>query len=393
MKANVLLIVSLVIYLSKPCFSIEIDELRQVIEAMESAYIDISVDYTWDQSPPMTQEDIIGTGNLISIGKVSKTLITARPFSERSLSSEKVKLIDEHDRSFDSETKESYNGKIAKCLSIGGWPKPVTDGTITKRKDFMPKLKLSPLGFSVFRFYPEVLLSERLANTELCRMNSQIIKINNCNSISVDFIDPSGRVTHQIYFSADHGYTPVRFDYIKSDKIVMSVDVLGLREISDGIWFPFKGQIKSDSNEWAEVYEAKTVILNQGLTDEDFDFEFPPGTRINDEITNLQYIIRPNEEQFNKWLNDEEIISRIKSNNTPKASICRDKINDTNKDSPKNVTSSTTEIQPKYIDDVSDKAEVVSDKTRSRTLWALIIFPAIVTLVTLGIIRKARRGK
>ena len=106
MKTKILLIVTLIICLNNFCFSMEIDELRQIIKAMESAYIDISIDYTWDQNPPMTQEDVAGTGSLIPIGKRHQTFMTARPFSERSLSSEKVKLMDEHGISFDSETKE-----------------------------------------------------------------------------------------------------------------------------------------------------------------------------------------------------------------------------------------------------------------------------------------------
>ncbi len=272
-----------------------IDELQQIIEAMESAYIDISVDYTWHYDPAPAVEEIAGKGLLIPVGKEQRTFTTARPFSDRSLSSDKITFMTEHGDTFDSESKESYNGSIAKHFHIGGWPKSTMTGTITKRKDFM-KTSGTPLKFSVFYFHPHLALSEWLKNTESCRINSEIVKINDCNSISVEMVTSGGHIYRRIYFSIDHDYTPVRFEFIKGGKVSRSIDVFKFQEVSKGLWFPVKGQIKAEGIERVNVYEAKTVIVNQGLTVKDFDFEFPPGTRIRDEITGQKYIIRPTEE-------------------------------------------------------------------------------------------------
>lgn len=342
MKIKILLVVGLIICLNNSCFSMKINELQQIIKAMESAYIDISLDYIWYHDPPMTKEDVAGTSNLISIGKNQKTFMTARPFGNRSLSSKKLKLMDERGNTFDSESKESYNGNIAKHLTIGGWPNSRIDGTITKRKDFMPISGLTPLKFSVFHHWPD-LLSKELENTEFCRINSHIVKINDCNSISVELVSKTGYVYQRIYFSIDHGYAPVRFDYIKNNKATVSFDALKFQKVSDGVWFPVNGRIKADGDKRMEIYEAKTVVLNQGLTKEAFDFEFPPGTRIVDEILDLQYIIQPT-------------------------------------DTSTTTTLDTTKIQPKISEDNHNKI-------RSKILWALIILLVIAMLVIFGIIK------
>ena len=285
MKIKVLLIVGLIICPYNTCLSMELAELQQVIEAMEAAYVDISVDYTMYRDPLPRVEEIAGKGLLIAISKKQYTFSTARPFSDRSLSSLKVTLMTEHGDTFDSESRESYNGSVAKHLSIGGWPTSSSRGTITKRKDFMPiSSGVTPLRFSVFYRYPDEVLSEMLKN-ELCKTNSQMVKINDCNSISVEFLIPSGPVYRRIYFSVDHDYTPVRFEAINGGKVVFSIDVFKFQEVSKGLWFPVKGQTKAQGSERINVYEAKTVIVNQGLTVKDFDFEFPPGTRIRDEVT------------------------------------------------------------------------------------------------------------
>jgi len=382
---KILLVVTLIICPNTFCFSMDIHELRQVIKAVESAYIDISIDYTWEQNPPMTEEDIAGTGNLLSIGKVQQTFETARPFGDRSLSSKKLRLMDEHGTSFDAESKESYNGNIAKYLSIGGWPNSRKDGTVTKRRDFMAMSEQTPLTFSVFHSYPD-LLSKNLENTKLCRIDSHIVRINDCNSISVELISLYGYVYRRIYFSIDHGYTPVRFAYIKNDKVDVSIDVLKFQEVSNGVWFPVKGQIKAKGDERVGIYEAKAVTINQGLTDKDFDFEFPPGTRVVDEIADLQYITQPTEEQFNKWLNDEDIIAQSKSHIAPTTSAWTTTKNGTQVDNSVRPILDTVKTQPKQIG-------AATDKTRPNLLWVLITFLVIIALIILGITRKMGRAK
>lgn len=287
-----------------PGTQIAIRDLADIFEAIETSFLDIYVEYEWYFEPPLALEDIEGTSNLINKNRPKYTWATARPFTDRSLSSESVELMNEHSDSFKSETKQSYNGNIAKHLSIGGWPNSRIDGTIAKRKDFIPSWKNSPMGFSVLRFYPQ-LLSEQFRLEKGIRLIETIQIINGFHTVCVEFfIEPHG-VFERIFLSTDHGYTPIRFEYVKKGKPSGTIDILALTKLPNSLWFPVSGRISHPEDKNVNVYSATKVTVNQGLKDDYFDIEFPPGTLVVDEITGLQYVIKPTEEEFDEWLDNE----------------------------------------------------------------------------------------
>lgn len=268
---------------------VTVDDLQRIFAAMESSILDVTVEYEWYLDPPTTAAEIAGTSDLREVSHARETFVTARPFAERSLSSSILELADEHDNRFVSSSRQSYNGAVAKQFTNGGWPKPIQSGLVTKRTSFVPSWVLSPMGFTILRFYPDLLSEEMQKNNERFRVGEEVQKVNGFNAVSLDFLLENGNPYQRIYLSVDHSYAPVRFAYLLRDgRVNWTVEVLSLREVSAGIWFPVKGVIPSSNN----VYEVKEVQLNKGLTKDYFDIEFHPGTRVVDEVAGVKYVIQ-----------------------------------------------------------------------------------------------------
>lgn len=98
----------------------------------------------------------------------------------------------------------------------------------------------------------------------------------------------------RIYFSVDHGYTPVKFEHMKGpDKVALSVNVESLEEVAEGVWFPGSGTNTVPDSDRVGTYQAiSPILVNQGLTDEHFDIDFPVGTEVYDEIQDKEYVVK-----------------------------------------------------------------------------------------------------
>ncbi len=319
--------------------AITLDELADICEAMESAILDISVEYKWGVEPPPTLEDIAGTGLGIDKGPVKHKWSTKRPFGERSLSAEQSAVLDEHGELSKGTSMQSYNGKIAKYVmiaevSLAGEQRTFSHGTITKSKRSMPKPNQTPISFSVLRLShvsrDKTPLSERLRKKELVRFYNTVEKINGFNAVHADLLmdvdnPPAMRkfVYMRVYFSVDHGYTPIKYDYMANRETgpepFSMVDVNSLEEVSKGLWFPSAGALKSAGSNLTNIYRATNIVVNQGLTDEHFNMEFPPGTKVRDEIAGVTYVIQPSEQLFNDWLENESAIAQVVKRNEKKA--------------------------------------------------------------------------
>lgn len=299
--------------------AINADELASICEAMESSIHDITVEYEWYVDPPLTPEYLAGMGGgFIAKGRPKYQWSTAIPFADRSLRTEIVVFMNKDGKSWPGTRKQSYNGKIAKYLEIyepTGHPKMT--GTLSKSKRFMPDRALTPEGFSILRFHDD-LISTKLRRSDQLVLDTNVETVGEFATVRADFMLPSRGVPYlRVYFSVDHGYTPVRFEYMKNDKVSSFVNVTSLEKVSDGLWYPKSGRVGRTQDKHHNVYTASKVIVNQGLDDDHFDIEFPPGTKVIDEITNMEYIIRPTESQFNEWLENQEAIYNFRKRQTP----------------------------------------------------------------------------
>jgi hypothetical protein len=321
---------------SPPAFAITTDELADLCEAMESAFTDISVEYEWGVQRPSRDEPPIA-GALMSKGSTKGQWSTKRPFGERSLVIERGTVVDERGNPFESTTMQSYDGRTAKHLSSGGLlpdgaPVNISIGTITESRNFMPPANQTPLAFSVLRLSyvnnDPVPLYVRLRNSELVHFDSVTQKINGFNAVRTDLLmdHPTAKPKPpeiRVYFSVDHGYTPVKYEYMSmtaaGPEPSFVVDVNELREVSGGLWFPSSGSMTMVQTNLINTYRASSIAVNQALTDSDFDITFPPGTRVSNEVTGTRYVMSSAEDQLNTSMENAKANDAIQKRREQKA--------------------------------------------------------------------------
>ena len=301
--------------------AISTGELADIIEQMETSIVDISMEYEMRIIPPSTHQELEEETGLEFL--LAKDGYTRHKFSAAGLLSQEdtnamdwnapgqflledwATIVTKEGNSWDDVTKQAYNGQVAKHLNIGGWPKEIRTGAISYKHYVHGNL--IPLGFSVLRmaYFPDPmplsarLLSSRLRAKDKVRLDNVVKKIDGFNTIRADlltdFLHEGNRLVYMhIYFSVDHGYTPVKFQHMKGpDMVAFSVNVESLEEVAEGLWFPDSGTITDPDSDRVSAYQATSkIIVNQGLTDEHFDIDFPVGTKVYDEIQDKEYVVK-----------------------------------------------------------------------------------------------------
>jgi len=313
---NLMFLVAVLIT-STQALAITVEELADICEAMEKNIQDIYIEFECVYgSPPADFKDKIGNSFFIMDGAEKITWATKRPFGQFSISTQVSKLVNQNGAPHSEIIKTSYNGKITKRLQSTN---DYLEGLVTRRDGMVHDILHTPAVLSVLRFsFSEAAnrktLSELLRGKERAILYDEILEINGFKAIKVDILtQKTKRPWGSVYFSVDHGYTPIRYDDWNGDDLVARFNVKSLEKISGGLWFPKNGYREGPSGEKQTIYTTSKVSLNQGLSNEFFDFEFPAGTKIYDEILGLIYTYRPSEDEFLAWLGDEEpvIIHRV----------------------------------------------------------------------------------
>jgi len=286
------------VVLSVPCDALTLSELADIFEAQESAIVDVVVEYEWRNEKQQPAEVIQESDDDPLTAEAEReecVFATAHPFSDRQMYSSKGDVTTKQGETFSLEIRQTYNGDVFKQLSIGGTRPCPPQGFITDRTDLLRGWTVTPMAFTILRNRKEGMLSEIRDHPEAVRLAEGTKRVRQFNTIELDFVMPQGTVhkgaVHRKYFfSVDHGYAPVRYEWIGvgSGKTDAEVDVLALKEVSPGLWFPMKGTSRHVNDNVKAVYEAKTVKVNQNLSKEYFDLEFPPDAEITDEIGYLQ---------------------------------------------------------------------------------------------------------
>jgi len=295
--------------------AITVEKLADICEAMESVIVDISVEYEWYNIPPWTMETLIVKDGILNFKLSAARSLSAREpndpnfmLFDRLLLEESATVVTKEENSFESVLKYSYNGKVVKHLNVGGWPREIRSGIVSYRKEFVPTLTLSPLGFSILRLSmtDKIPLSAWLRDKEFVRIDNTIEKVGGFNTIRADLLQWSGKNVYlRIYFSVDHGYYPVMYEHM--GKSVLNFEVHSLEQVAEGLWFPSSGLIRKTDNERMDGFQTiGKIVVNQGLTDEHFDIDFPPGTEVRDEIRGTEYIVKPTKEQKEKFEKEKQ---------------------------------------------------------------------------------------
>jgi hypothetical protein len=298
--------------------AVTIDELAGICEKMESAITDISLEYEWYADSSLTLEQhleyISGKGLLVDVGiprfrfSAARSLSSRepndpnRPPFDRVLFEGSRTVMNEHRNTWDSLRKISFNGKMGKSLQVGGWTREKSEGVISSEKPNVSVVGPTPIEYfsihTVKRITDNGPLSVMLRRKGFSRVDNTIQEINGFNTICAELLTKDGKLTYlRIYFSLDHGYTPVRYEFISSGKPNGAFDVQSLQKVAEGLWFPSSGLISRPDSEEINVYQTiGEIAVNQGLTAEDFDIEFPVGTKVHDEIQGREYIVKAAEQ-------------------------------------------------------------------------------------------------
>jgi hypothetical protein len=303
-----------------------LEELAEICAAQEAAIQDVYAEYEWDRDPPYTMRDIAGQVVQVPVGPQRITWATARPFEDRFLWVNSTEWMDAQDHRVNVTETRSYNGEIGKYLQVRGdsvESQPSAKGTITRSRRFVLSGSTTPQHFTILRFReerPDYPLSEALRKTEWVDLIGDIQQIGPFRTIRVDLYaeglrDKQGSrgLLSRMYFSVDHQYTPVQFELFSGNKVITRDVVSELKEVAPGIWYPNNASttdFDKDGTGYTFACRASKIVVNQGLTPEFFDIDFPPGTKIMDEVLNSEYFIRPTEDQFNRWLETQEVLNR-----------------------------------------------------------------------------------
>jgi hypothetical protein len=133
----------------------------------------------------------------------------------------------------------------------------------------------------IFKKYPDLII-----------LDETVRKIDGFNTIRAVFLQQSTkRPIMRVYFSKDHNYYPVRYEYMKGDKVDFSFQVKKLEKIGDNLWFPSSGVISTCDTERVDAFQATAPIrCNHRKKSDVFQIEITPGTEVRDEINNSEYI-------------------------------------------------------------------------------------------------------
>jgi hypothetical protein len=303
--------------------AITTDELADIIERMETSIVDISMEYEERVVPPLTHEEgkeKMGFEILVAKDGYMKSKFSAAsllPDSEpnrldwqvpgRFVFEKSSTLLSKDGNSWLAVAKKSYNGQIGKSLDIDDLPDKEVKVGSTSAESPPVFVTTTLLGFSVFRLAYSAepmplsarLLSSRLRAKDKVRIDNVERKVDGFNTVRADlltdFLYEGNRLVYmRIYFSVDHGYTPVKFEHMKGhDSVALSVNVESLEEVANGLWFPSSGTFTIPGSDQVNAYNAiGPILVNQGLTDEHFDIDFPVGTKVNDEIQDKKYVVK-----------------------------------------------------------------------------------------------------
>ncbi len=298
-----------------------LEELISAIETMESSIIDVNIEYQWRVIPPYTVEESrqeLGVGSLSVKDGISKHKLYASGFSIKQgkrrlaldgpgmwLTEEISTVFLKENKTWTSKAIESFDGSNYKKLNISGWPELKQRGYISDSKSKQrPAFGLTPLGFSVLRtgfgkVYDNMPLSAILKDDGFTVFEPELQIINDFNTISVALLQEyTKQPVMRVYFSIDHGLTPVRFDYLngakpEKSKVILTFDVTSLEKVGDNLWFPSSGAIINPDEDRINIFETtKKISVNKRLAKNSFKLEFPKDTKVYNKIEDKTYTVK-----------------------------------------------------------------------------------------------------
>jgi len=289
-----------------------LDHLADICEAMEAALVNVHVSYEWYVEPAPVLEDVRGSSMIITVGHSKCELLVSLPTEEVRITNS-ADYVNGNGDAWHQTMASSFDGKISTQLSISDFPIQYSRATIDKGKRFIPPLNATPLGFSILKFQlgdnKQPPLSVRLRQDQALIHLEKGVVCNGFKCVRIDFLQPRVLRRHQsVYFSVDHGYAPVRYEFINGVEVSYTANVKALQPVQKGLWFPSSGVLESKDSP-INVYEAQSpIIVNAQISNKDFEIVLPAGTKVNDRVKGKNYMVEPTKAQTERFKKQEGVL-------------------------------------------------------------------------------------
>jgi hypothetical protein len=290
--------------------NIYLQTLTSICESYENSIADVNVEYEFEVTDFRNGDSQANYAKFV--GSQKGNLIAAKPFDQLYRLSLTM-LADDGKTRLATYLTQASNGSVYKEYQKTGGTDNIS-GVITNDRTSMSEYNVTPLGFTILHRVEKVdnvksLLDilEGRCDYYAVSLDPNISKVNDFNAVEVACV--SSRFKTLIYkelslfFSVDHNYTLVKIVWYNGPgRVMSSYDVTQLKNIGNGVWFPGKAYIKNNNGAVKNTFTIHKAAINQAPASEIFDIEFPPGTKVNDQITGKQYIIKPTQEQLDQSL-------------------------------------------------------------------------------------------
>lgn len=272
----------------------------------------IRVEYTLTASGPNVGK-IEEEGDLLLVGEQAAFLVAKKPFDKTFLLIQAERLEDIRKKPFEFTRWRVYHNQIFRQIEVSDQTNP-PHGVIAQEPPPDMDINLTPLGFTIFhrclggegRSLLDILKKANDPNIVLS-LDPVVTEVNGYDSIKLtwsrEWISKKLIKLMDIHFSLDHDCSIVRMSYYNADGIILEYNVRKFRSIGDGLWFPIECEIRNSAGDINKI-SVTDVQVNPILDENEFELEFPPGTRVTDTITGKRYTVRPTQEQVDAVLED-----------------------------------------------------------------------------------------
>lgn len=253
-KLSVVLIFSLVFPMSlfAQVANVNLPDIIKICESYKNNINDVNIEYSFEMIEPESQMKCVGAqkGHFVGI----------KPFEKFYKSI--LLFITEDD-------KGNRRGHQVNVASDGN-TYISSDDASDKIKTF-DRFEMTPLCLTLFNpneYNSALLNASKNKSTYNFVFDPNIIKVNDFNSVEVDCIHASdySAPRFKVAFSVDHNYTIVRYIINVSESKIAKYDILQLKDLENGIWFPVKGVYEFSGTGFKKNFTVENVWINQGLT-------------------------------------------------------------------------------------------------------------------------------
>jgi len=263
-KSRIVLVCLLILPVSAYCQTAKtnLKKLIKICESFDKNVTDINTEYTFEVNsvPPKNPPQNFGR----FVGPQKCYLTAIKPFDKFYKLTMVIVSENAQGNRLGATVTEACNGSIYMN----------TDGSIKNKKN-LEYTGITPLGFTIFH---QVSNSNTLLDVLKNRSNYYTIildpnvsRVNDFNTVKVSCISYNGIIpeTMILFFSVDHNYTIVKIiEYHGSSRSATTYDVIQLKNIDKGIWFPTKANTISDTG-ITNTFTVSKVAINTGLTKDD----------------------------------------------------------------------------------------------------------------------------